>query len=190
MPGQALGQPLDLPSPRLSHLSLRFGTYQEAANGLVELRLLQGRETPQEEAALARRGLARRVIRARKLIDNAPFRWNLEPLRLEPGQGLYLVVSRVPAQEGGYKNISIWLDSGRDWTSGPAQVLFTQPGGLLQAQEAPGHISLELGYDRRDSLLTRWQETPRGLQLSWLVQLGLLLLVLWLPWPAPKRRRE
>lgn len=189
LPGQALGQPLDLPTPRLSYLSLRFATYREKPDGRLELLLLRGREIPQEEAALARRELARKAIPARELIDNAPLRWDLEPLRLSPGEGLYLVVGRAPGL-GAEKGVSVWLGSGRDWKSGPAQVLFTEARGLLQAREAQGHISLELGYDREDSLLARWQETERGLQLTWLAQLGILLLALWLPLPRMKRRRD
>ncbi len=187
LPGQSLGQPLELPAPRLSFLTLRFGTYLAKADGRVELRLLKGREAPLEETELNRRYLARKVFRAERLADNAPFRWDLPPLRLSPGQGLYLVVSRVP-RSGGYRPLSVWLDSSRDWPAGSAQILFTQERGLLVPHPAQGHISLELGYDRRPSRLAYWLETPRGLQMSWLIQLGIMVLALGLPWPGRRRR--
>ena len=187
LPGQSLGQAIKPPAPRLSYLTLSFGTYLARADGRVELRLLAGTEPPLEEAALERRYLARKVFRADRLADNAPFRWDLPLLRLEPGQGLYLVVSRVPGP-GGYRPLSIWLDNSRDWPAGPAQILFTQERGFLDPQPAQGHISLELGYDRRPPWLVYQQETPRGLQLSWLVQLGILVFCLVVPLPKGRRR--
>ncbi len=189
LPGQALGQPLKLPHPRLSYLSLRFGTYRQQADGRIELRLLQGAQVPLEEVEILPRSLAQKVIRGDSLIDNAPFRWDLPPLRLSPGQGLYLIVVRIP-QKGTPGRISVWLDKSRDRTADPARILFTQKGGALRSKRAEGQIALEMGYDREPSYLTFWLETPRGLQISWLLQLGVMVLVFSLPWPRSRRKRR
>ena len=46
LPGQSLGQAIKPPAPRLSYLTLSFGTYLARADGRVELRLLAGTEPP------------------------------------------------------------------------------------------------------------------------------------------------
>lgn len=178
-PELVVGQSLDLGEPYLSYLDLYFGTFGRTPGDRVELILLQGHQSPRDEAEMEKRRLVSRTLEARELKDNQVWRWELGDRGL-PGRECYLLIRRMP---GAGTPITVWLDQAREFTGPPADLLNPAAGEWTSAK-AWGHISLAMGYDRRPSLtvyllrLTGWG----GWVLGLLAALSFYLFVLF-DWP-------
>lgn len=164
----------------LSYIAVRFATYNKTASGLIELRLLSGKNPPQSMSELKSRLIEHTTVVAHQLKDNNFYRWNLHDL-IAPHRELFLLITRQIESPDQDRPVTIWFSQNHQ-TSGPlSYFLKFGADNHITASVIHASINLVVGSDRLPSLgLRLWrQDWPgKALLVGGAIVLGMIVFLL------------